>query len=148
MNTDRQAIAGAFKARGLRCTPQRFVILEYLQQHPTHPHAEEILEAVNRNDPRASRATIYNALHALVRAGLVREVPLAGHAARFECHVERHHHFVCDRCGRIEDLEWFDLPGIARLAKVSPARLRRWELVLQGVCESCSSLKKEKNTHG
>jgi Fur family transcriptional regulator, peroxide stress response regulator len=148
VNTSRQSIAGSFRARGLRCTPQRFAVLEYLHQHSSHPHAEDILEAVNRKDPRASRATVYNALHALVRAGLVREVPLAGHTTRFECHVERHHHFVCDRCGRIEDLEWFDLPGIAQLANVAPARLLRWELVLQGLCKSCSSPKKEKKTNG
>lgn len=108
-------------------------------RHPVHPTADEIYKAVNRNDPRASRATVYNGLHALTQAGLVREVNLAAHASRFECHTERHHHFICERCGRIEDLEWFDLPGVASKAKAVAGTVQSWELLLRGLCESCQA---------
>ena len=65
-------IAEAFRAASLRCTPQRYAVLEYLASSTRHATAEEIFEAVNRTDPRSSRATVYNSLNALVRAGLVR----------------------------------------------------------------------------
>jgi hypothetical protein len=39
-----------------------------------HPTAAKVFEAVNRADPRFSRATTYNNLRDLVQAGLVREV--------------------------------------------------------------------------
>lgn len=106
-------------------------------RHPTHPTADEIYQAVNRTDPRASRATVYNGLHALTQAGLIREVNLAGRANHFECHTEQHHHFICERCGRIEDLEWFDLPGVVKRAKAAPRAVRSWELVLHGLCQVC-----------
>jgi len=148
LQSSRQAIVDSFRLRGLRCIPQRYIVFDYLQRHSSHPTAEQILRAVNRNDPRASRASVYNGLHALVRAGLVREVALGGSAARFECHMERHHHFVCGRCGKIEDVVWFDMPDVIRRAKVTPKKVQAWELVLHGLCEFCSTHRKETNSHG
>ena len=144
VGAERPEILNSFRAHGLRCTPQRYAILAQLMQYPAHPTVEEIYKAINREDPRASRATVYNGLQALARTGLIREVNLAGNAIRYEYHTERHHHFVCQHCGRIEDLEWFDVPDIARRAKAAPRVVRTWELVLQGFCESCRSKQKEK----
>ena len=61
-------------------------------------------------DPRSSRATTYNNLRDLVQAGLVREVAVEGRAARFDAKGMRHHHFICDRCGNVEDIEWYNVP--------------------------------------
>lgn len=132
----RPEILEAFKERGIRCTPQRYVILEYLVKSPSHPTAEQIYHAINRSDPRASLATVYKSLHALVEAGLVREVSL-GQVVRFESKTERHHHFVCDRCGRVEDVEWFDVPQLARRATLGKRSVRDYALVLRGLCGNC-----------
>ena len=105
----RPEIEASFRRAGLRCTPQRYGVMEFLVRRPVHATADEIHRALNRSDPRASRATVYNSLRALIKAGLVREVILEGSAARFDAKVYRHHHFICDRCGRVEDIEWFDL---------------------------------------
>src|SRR5262245_56314076 len=96
---------------GLRCTPQRHAVMAFLLDPSSHhPTAAEIFEAVNRADPRSSRATTYNNLRDLVQAGLVREVAVEGRAARFDAKGMRHHHFICDRCGSVEDLDWYDVP--------------------------------------
>ena len=58
--------------------------MAFLMEHTGHPTAAEIFEAVNRVDPRSSRATTYNNLRDLVQAGLVREVAVEGRAARFD----------------------------------------------------------------
>jgi Fe2+ or Zn2+ uptake regulation protein len=79
--------------------------MEFLMECNRHPTAAEIFEAVNRVDPRSSRATTYNNLRDLVHAGLVREVAVEGRAARFDAKAVRHHHFICDRCGNVEDME-------------------------------------------
>ena len=68
----------------MRCTPQRYAVMAFLMEHNGHPTAAEIFEAVNRLDPRSSRATTYNNLRDLVQAGLVREVAVEGRAARFD----------------------------------------------------------------
>src|ERR1700689_4225285 len=107
---DAEAIKRSLGGSGLRCTPQRYAVMAFLMEHNSHPTAAEIFEAVNRVDPCSSRATIYKNLVDLVRAGLVREVAVEGRAARFDAKGVRHHHFICDRCGEVEDIDWCDVP--------------------------------------
>ena len=132
-----EAIRGSLDRSGLRCTAQRYAVMAFLLDHHGHPTAAEIYDAVNRADPRSSRATTYNNLRDLVEAGLVREVAVEGRAARFDAKLMRHHHFICDRCGGVEDIEWYD---VARPAPRSlGARvLRECELIFRGLCSGCA----------
>ena len=133
-----EAIKRSLERGGLRCTPQRHAVMAFLMEHTGHPTAAEIFKAVNSADPRSSRATTYNNLRDLVAAGLVREVAAEGRAARFDAKGMRHHHFICDRCGNIEDLEWYDVPGPAPGA-LGKRVLRECELILRGRCAKCAT---------
>ena len=135
---DATAIKRSFVASGLRCTPQRYALLAFLMEcHGRHPTAAEIYKAVNRVDPRSSRATIYNNLRDLVQAGLVREVAVEGRAAQFDAKGVRHHHFICDRCGNVEDLDWYDVPRPASRT-LGKRVLRECELIFRGLCTKCA----------
>ena len=127
-----QIIEEAFQRTGVRRTPQRFFILEHLLLRRDHATVEELCQALNKVHALASRATVYNTLHALVEAGLVREFTLDGKAARYDANLERHHHFVCDECGSVEDVEWFDLPD-----DVKQKSFRSFEVILRGTCIRC-----------
>src|SRR2546426_8636384 len=106
---DTEAIRRSLEVSGLRCTPQRYAVMAFLMKHNRHPTAAEILEAVNRMDPRSSRATTYNNLRDLVQAGLVRGLAGVGRGARFEAERIMHHHFICDRRGSVVGIEWDDV---------------------------------------
>jgi len=134
---DAGAIKRSLEGGGLRCTPQRYAVMSFLMGCHGHPTAAEIYQAVNRVDPRSSRATTYNNLRDLVQAGLVREVAVEGRAARFDAKGVRHHHFICDRCGNVEDLEWFDVPRPASRA-LGKRVLRECELIFRGLCTRCA----------
>ena len=134
---DTEAIRRSLEGSGLRCTPQRYAVMAFLKEHTGHPTAAEILEAVNRVDPRCSRATTYNNLRALVQAGLVREVAVEGRAARFDAKGVRHHHFICDRCGNVEDMDWYDVPRPAPRS-LGKRILRECELIFRGLCTRCA----------
>jgi Fur family peroxide stress response transcriptional regulator len=139
---DAEAIKQSLERSGLRCTPQRYAVMAFLLEqtrlkHTGHPTAAEIFEAVNRVDPRSSRATTYNNLRDLVEAGLVREVAVEGRAARFDAKGMRHHHFICDRCGNVEDLEWYDVPRPAS-GSLGKRVLRECELIFRGLCAKCA----------
>ena len=127
----------AFLAAALRPTAQRYAVLEFLAEHPVHATAEQIFGAVNRNDPRASRATVYNNLRSLAKAGLVREVMSEGKAARFDANLRRHHHFICERCHAVEDILWFDLPPSAGRAALGGRDVSNYEIVFRGACVRC-----------
>ena len=135
---DAEAIKQSLESSGLRCTPQRFAVMAFLMESSGHPTAADIFKAVNRVDPRSSRATTYNNLRDLVKAGLVREVAVEGRAARFDAKDMRHHHFICDRCGNVEDLEWYDVPKPAS-GSVGKRVLREYELIFRGLCAKCAS---------
>jgi Fe2+ or Zn2+ uptake regulation protein len=132
-----ETIRRTLEGSGLRCTPQRFAVMAFLMKHTGHPTAAEIFKAVNRTDPRCSRATTYNNLRDLVQAGLVREVAVEGRAARFDAKGKRHHHFICDRCGNVEDLEWYKVPRPAS-GSLGKRVLRQYELIFRGLCTKCA----------
>jgi Fur family peroxide stress response transcriptional regulator len=135
MDTD--AIKHSIESRGLRCTAQRYAVMACLMDHKGHPTAGEIFEAVNRVDPRSSRATTYNNLRDLVKAGLVREVAVEGRAGRFDLEGMRHHHFICDRCGNVEDVEWYDVPRPAARS-LGKRVVRECQLIFRGLCAKCA----------
>ena len=134
---DAEAIKRSLEGSGLRCTTQRFAVMAFLMEHSGHPTAAEIFRAVNRLDPRSSRATTYNNLRDLVQAGLVREVAVEGRSARFDAKGMRHHHFICDRCGNVEDLEWYDVPKPAS-STLGERIVRECELIFRGLCTQCA----------
>ncbi len=134
---DAGVIKRSFDDSGLRCTPQRYAVMAFLMECNGHPTAAEIFEAVNRVDPRSSRATTYNNLRDLVRAGLVREVAVEGRAARFDVAGMRHHHFICDRCGNVEDLKWYRVPRPASRS-IGKRVVREYEIIFRGLCTKCA----------
>jgi len=134
---DPEAIKRSLADSGLRSTTQRYAVMAFLMERAGHPKAAEIFEAVNRVDPRSSRATVYNNLRNLVEAGLVREVAVEGRAARFDARGLRHHHFICDRCGNLEDVDWYEVPRPAA-GSLGKRVLRECELIFRGLCARCA----------
>lgn len=136
-NEARTNVEARLREAELRLTPQRFAVLECLTRAGGHPSADEIATEINRRFPRASRATVYNALRALRDAGLVREVLSAEAVTRYESNVETHHHFVCRVCGKLEDvpLDAFTATPPARIE--GGHNVETYEVVLRGVCAKC-----------
>ena len=133
------------RGAGLKLTPQRLAVLDYLQRAAGHPTAEQIGAEVNRRLPRAARATVYNALRALRDAGLVSEVRLDGATARYDTNLAPHHHFICRRCGRIEDVSAEAAgPPPPSFAVGEGYAVEACEIVLRGLCAACARRKKQR----
>jgi Fur family peroxide stress response transcriptional regulator len=130
------SIRSSLQSSGLRCTAQRYAVLEFLSDHKGHPTATEIFKAVNSVDPRSSRATTYNNLRDLVKAGLVREVAVEGRAGRFDLEGMRHHHVICDRCGNVEDVDWYNVPKPAARS-LGTRVVRECQVIFRGLCAKC-----------
>jgi len=89
----------------LQCTPQRYAV------------------ALSHVDLRSSMAATYDNLRDLVGAGLVSEVAVEGRAAWCDARGSRHHHFICDHRGNVEDIEWFEVSRRAPRFWVSASRM-------------------------
>jgi len=101
-------------AAGMRLTPQRLAIVAFLEGNTGHPSAEDIFHAVRRRYPSMSFATVYNTLEAMKGVGIVRELKIDASRRRYDPNTKRHHHLMCDCCGKIVDIHVdyrLDLPA-------------------------------------
>ena len=95
----------ALRTVGLRVTTPRRAALAWLAEHP-HSTADAIGAALREQLGSVSTQAVYDVLGACTDAGLLRRIEPAGHPARFERRVgDNHHHLVCRRCGRTEDID-------------------------------------------
>ena len=91
---------------GVKPTPQRMVIAEYVCNTECHPNADQIFQAVADQLPIAlSRATVYNTLNTLVQAGALKEVYLESGPARYDANIDEHHHFIDTKTGQVFDID-------------------------------------------
>jgi Fur family peroxide stress response transcriptional regulator len=93
-----------YRDSGLKLTPQRLAILEYLDGNKEHPSAEDVYKAVSKKFPTMSLATVYNTLMILKQRGLVRELTMDPFRMRFDPQPARHHHLICMDCRKITDI--------------------------------------------
>jgi Fe2+ or Zn2+ uptake regulation protein len=95
----------ALRTAGLRVTMPRLAMLTWLGGHP-HASVDAIAAGVRERFGTVSTQAVYDMLAACAAAGLLRRIEPAGHPARFERRVgDHHHHLVCRRCGRTEDVD-------------------------------------------
>ncbi|GIG38579.1 Fur family transcriptional regulator [Cellulomonas phragmiteti] len=93
------------RRHGLRVTGPRLAVLEALESH-AHLGADEVLRRVRTTLPSVSVQAVYDVLHALADAGLLRRIEPAGHPARYERRTgDNHHHVVCRGCGAVDDVD-------------------------------------------
>ena len=130
-------IEDQMRAKGLRITPQRFAVYANLLARYDHPTVEEILVDVNRDLPISSKATVYSALSVLREVGLVREVLLEEGVTRYDAKVEPHHHFCCQTCGAIQDIDWETFSALKLDRLPEGMRVENYEVIVKGKCDRC-----------
>ena len=131
------------KKSGVRITPQRHAVLEYLMQSMKHPTADEIYKALEDKFPNMSVATVSNNLRVFLDIGLVRELTYGDSSSRFDCNTSDHYHIICDECGKIVDFHYPSLNEVEQLAEqVTGFDVTNHRMEVYGTCEDCQQLAK------
>jgi Fur family ferric uptake transcriptional regulator len=128
------------REQGLQVTAQRLAVLRAVSAHP-HATADVIAEAARTEIGAISRQSVYDALGAMVEAGIVRRIQPAGAAAMFETRVaDNHHHLVCRGCGNLFDVDCAvgDTPCLTA-AEDHGYAIDEAEVVYWGRCRDCQS---------
>jgi Fur family transcriptional regulator, stress-responsive regulator len=131
--------AAELRGAGLRVTAVRVALLETVR-HGDHLGVDAVAAGVRDRVGHVSLQAVYEALHALTAAGLVRRLEPAGGAPRFEGRVgDNHHHLVCRSCGVVADVDC--AVGEAPCLTPSDDRgftLSEAEVIYWGLCADCS----------
>ncbi len=80
------------------------VIFHILAGDNLHMTADEIYQKAKAEYPMLSPATVYRNMEQLVEAGLLSHLDLGGPSTRYDTNLEEHHHFVCEKCGKVIDV--------------------------------------------
>lgn len=133
---DAAAVMGAIREMGLKATPQRMAVAEYMDGVRGHPSAEEVHREIKKTHPTVSLSTVYKTLDMLRERGMVSEVS-TGSGSRYEGRGALHVNLVCERCGRIDDLEGEFVHDLLRRVSESTGYEIRGSPQVMGICGRC-----------
>jgi Fur family transcriptional regulator, ferric uptake regulator len=119
-----------------RNTKQKAAIREAFTKADRPLSPEEALQGAQRFHPTLGIATVYRNIQNLVEDGWLTPVELPGDSTRYEIAGKKHHHhFHCNSCGKLYELE-----GCVATAKQKLPRGFRatsHEFFLYGTCAAC-----------
>lgn len=126
---------------GIKATPGRIRLLEFLAKAPKPVSIKEIAKVVGSNT-FLDQATIYRTLELFKNLGIVRQIDFQkGYAYYESADRSDHHHLVCRNCGRVEDFTGCNAEDMIKHAlKQSKlfSNVEEHSLELFGLCNSCA----------
>jgi Fur family transcriptional regulator, stress-responsive regulator len=132
--------AEELRGAGLRVTAVRVALLETVRRGD-HLDVEAITAGVRDRVGHVSLQAVYEALHALAAARLVRRLEPAGSPARYEGRVgDNHHHVACRSCGVVADVDCAVGEAPCLIASDDHGySIDEAEVIYWGLCADCST---------
>jgi Fur family peroxide stress response transcriptional regulator len=134
-----------YRTLGLKLTPQRLSILDYLRGNKSHPTADDIYRHVSGKFPTMSPATVYNTIEALTERGLLREITIEAEKRHYDPDTSRHHHAICGRCRKIVDIH-ADFNLSASEKELDGFKVTGSHVEFYGLCRDCCRKKAAKGS--
>jgi Fur family transcriptional regulator, ferric uptake regulator len=127
-----------FKNNGKSLTGVRAVILDILGSATSPLNPKQILGLIKGKKP--DLATIYRNLSLMESLGIIQSVDLGEGFKRYEMslHENHRHHIVCNRCGKIEEIEECGLQEMEKkIFRKIGFKTEKHRLEFFGVCAVC-----------
>ena len=126
--------------RAIRYSKKREAILDAIRNTEVHPSAEWVYHTLKPTHPDLSLGTVYRNLSFFREQGMIQCVAVVNGQERFDAVTAPHSHFICDRCGAVEDL--YKIPVDhdldVQVSRKYGVRVARHEVVFHGTCRSCT----------
>ena len=126
------------REQGLRITVQKNSILETVLDLDNHPTADQVHDAVTRENPDISRTTVYRDLESFARLGLITKACHPGNTTRYDRDIDIHHHLICLYCDTVIDISD---TGLDRLTVPDTSgfdfEVQDFRVQLRGICGRC-----------
>ncbi len=134
------AYEDVLRAAGHRVTPQRILILDAVCDGASHTTLGEIYARVRVHNPSIDRSTLYRTLKLYVELGLVVSAEPGDGEIYYEiAKPQRHHHLVCRKCGRGQEIDHAIIHSMFdQLREVYRFSADSDHLVIMGICADCA----------
>jgi Fur family ferric uptake transcriptional regulator len=135
---DLDAAVDAVRARGLRLSASRRLVLEALFAAGRPATAEEIASGMYGRLPRCDLASVYRNLETLEELGLIRHMHLGHGPGLYAPAADDDEYVACERCGRSEAVSRDVLARVRAAVREAVGYEPRFShFPLTGLCPSC-----------
>ena len=126
---------------GLRPTKQRIKICEVLfdTDKTFHFTIKELVKIIeNQANMKVSLATVYNTVHAFIKKGYLKEIPINSSQSYYDTNVSHHHHFFDVEENKLIDIDQDDVDEINIRKKILGKKIRSVEVIAKIVSDNQS----------
>jgi Fur family ferric uptake transcriptional regulator/Fur family peroxide stress response transcriptional regulator len=123
--------------RKKRNTRQKAVVFQVVRDSNDHPTAEVIYERAKKELPTISLGTVYRILKELVSEGKIKEI-VVNKQSHFDRRTDFHHHFICKKCGKIEDVDTPLCRYTCKKVEQKGFIVEEIEYKFYGLCNKCA----------
>ena len=126
---------------GLRPTKQRIKICEVLfdADKTFHFTIKELVKIIeNQANMKVSLATVYNTVHAFIKKGYLKEIPLNSSQSYYDTNVSHHHHFFDEEENKLIDIDQDEVDEINIRKKIPGKKIRSVEVIAKIVSDNQS----------
>ena len=139
---DAEKTGNILKKLGLKVTRKRIAVMLCLSDANSYLSAGEVRLHLERRNLSVGLPTVYRILDELASAGVVTRIFMPDSKQYFFLcsNPEHHHHFVCETCGCVDEIEHCGLEGvIGDIARRFGGNVTSHIFQINGVCDACVS---------
>ncbi len=125
------------REKKMKVTPQRTAIYKELLKSKDHPNVETLYKRIRKTFPDISFDTVYRTLSFFHEIGIADIIEGLTATRRYEGNTDRHYHFVCQKCGRIYDIENVSFDFRVPKEIMQNYNINNVRILFDGICKNC-----------
>jgi Fur family transcriptional regulator, peroxide stress response regulator len=128
-----------------RKSKQREEIYNLIESTKSHPTAQWIYDTLRKEMPKLSLGNVYRNLNILLEQKKIISREFGDDIDHYDADTNTHYHFICEKCGRVSDIDMPVKDKITEEAKkYSNHKITGHSIRFVGVCDICNNLDKNR----
>ena len=122
----------------MKYSRQRELVLAEVKSSREHPTADMVYAALKADNPSLSLGTVYRNLNLLAQMGQIHKIGMPEGSDRFDGRTDEHYHMLCQKCGRVYDVQLDTLSALdGQIQSQTGFLVHSHDLIVRGVCRAC-----------
>jgi len=127
------------KDKGLKATPRRNAIITIFLNNSGHLTPEDVWRRLSKEFSKCGLPSVYRNLEILVECGILTKIQQFDRKKHYALcssaiNDEHHHHIVCVKCGKVEDIKEC---ALETKKYINGYKVLNHFVQVNGICEEC-----------